>query len=307
MEWQQLIGFYHVVTLQSYTKAAMETFRTQSALSQQIKKLEETLDCKLIDRVGRGVQLTTAGRALFRHAQRVLNQEEQFLEELAEIKGERKGKIRLTAPNGTFIFQLADVLNAYRRRYPDVMLHMFECAPQTSVDMVLDGSMDFCITHESVIPKTFAIHPWSKGQYVLMAPHGHPLTQLKKVQIEDVVKYPLILPQKNARRTARRSFDRIVTQKGLEYRTIFETGNTSINAEFVKLGFGISFILSFHQYRVKHGKDIAFIPMKDLFPDENISIGVRKGHVLSATKQAFLNFLLEHPVKEESLRDPSKK
>jgi DNA-binding transcriptional LysR family regulator len=88
------------------------------------------------------------------------------------------------------------------------------------------------------------------------------------------------------------------------YQTIFETSNTSINADFVKQGFGISFILSFHKYRTKHCKDIAFIPMKDIFPDENISIGMRKKSMISATKQTFLNFILENPVRENILLDP---
>ena len=295
MEWNQLVGFYHVALLGSYTKAAKETFRTQSALSQQIKRLEDGLGATLFDRTGRGgVKLTTAGHALFQHAQTVLSQEERFLEELAEIKGESKGFIRLTAPNGTLIFQLAKPLKRYSEQFPDVHLHLFESAPQTSVDMVLDGSMDFCVTHESVIPQSFTVHPWATGRYVIMTPHGHPLTRLKRLTMEDIVRYPLILPQRNARRTARRNFDRMATQKGLHYKAVMETSNTSINADFVKAGFGISFILSFHDYRTLYADDIAFLCMDRIFPPEKISIGVKKGHEMSATKRNFLDFLLRH-------------
>lgn len=295
MEWNQLIGFYHVALLGSYTKAAEETFRTQSALSQQIKRLEEGLGVTLFDRGCRGgVKLTTAGHALFQHARKVLSQEERFLEELAEIKGESKGFVRLTAPNGTFIFQLAKPLKLYNERFPDVHLHLFESAPQTSVDRVLDGSMDFCVTHESVIPQSFTVHPWASGRYVIMTPHGHPLTRLERLTMEDIVKYPLILPQRNARRTARRNFDRMAEEKGLHYQTVLETSNTSINAEFVKAGFGVSFILSFCDYRTLYADDIAFLFTDRIFPPEKISIGVKKGHELSATKQNFLDFLLSH-------------
>jgi len=304
MEWNQLVGFYHVALLGSYTKAAKETFRTQSALSQQIKRLEEGLGATLFDRSGRGnIQLTSAGHALFEYAQIVLSQEERFMEELAEIKGESKGFIRLTAPNGTLIFQLADPLKRYRAEFPDVHLHLFESAPQTSVDMVLDGSMDFCVTHESVIPQSFTVHPWATGRYVIMTPHGHPLTKLRKVTMEDIIRYPLILPQKNARRTARRNFDWMATQKSLRYNIILETSNTSINADYVKAGFGISFILSFHNYRRFHSKDIAFLYMDDLFPPEKISIGVKKGHSLSSTKLSFLDFLCNNVPPGDALQD----
>ena len=53
MEWQQIIGFYYVAKLGSFTKAAGATFRTQSALSQQIKNLEQELGCRLLERIGR--------------------------------------------------------------------------------------------------------------------------------------------------------------------------------------------------------------------------------------------------------------
>ncbi|MDH4233266.1 MAG: LysR family transcriptional regulator [Nitrospirota bacterium] len=53
MEWQQVIGYYHVAKLKSFTRAAEATYRTQSALTQQVKALEEELDCQLLERVGK--------------------------------------------------------------------------------------------------------------------------------------------------------------------------------------------------------------------------------------------------------------
>ena len=66
MEWQRIIGFYHVTKLGSFTKAAEATFRTQSAISQQIKNLEEELGCQLLERIGKKkVRLTSAGEKFF--------------------------------------------------------------------------------------------------------------------------------------------------------------------------------------------------------------------------------------------------
>jgi len=72
MEWQQIIGFYHVAKFGSFTRAAEATFRTQSALSQQIKALEEELECQLLERIGKKkIQLTPAGERLFTQKRRV--------------------------------------------------------------------------------------------------------------------------------------------------------------------------------------------------------------------------------------------
>ena len=73
MEWQQIIGFYHVAKLGSFTKAADATFRTQSALSQQVRNLERELDCRLLERIGkRKLRLTAAGERVFEFSETML-------------------------------------------------------------------------------------------------------------------------------------------------------------------------------------------------------------------------------------------
>ena len=86
MEWQQIIGFHHVAKLGSFTKAAEATFRTQSALSQQIKTLESELDCQLFERIGkRRLRLTSAGERFLRFSEAILEKYEHLTEELDEL------------------------------------------------------------------------------------------------------------------------------------------------------------------------------------------------------------------------------
>src|SRR3989304_5457995 len=99
MEWQQLVGFYQVARLGSFTKAAEATFRTQSALSQQIKALEEELACPLLERIGkRKLRLTAAGERFWRFGEAILEKYQHLQEELNEVKGLMKGDLRLAAP-----------------------------------------------------------------------------------------------------------------------------------------------------------------------------------------------------------------
>ncbi len=88
MEWQQIIGFNYVAKLGSFTKAANATFRTQSAISQQIKNLEEELGCQLLERIGkRNLRLTSAGERFFKFSETILERYDSFTEELNELKG----------------------------------------------------------------------------------------------------------------------------------------------------------------------------------------------------------------------------
>lgn len=81
MEWQQLLGFYQVARLGSFTKAAAATFRSQSALSQQVRALEAELDCLLLERLGHRLRLTPAGEKLLEFSRTLLAGYETFKEE----------------------------------------------------------------------------------------------------------------------------------------------------------------------------------------------------------------------------------
>ena len=99
MEWQQVIGFYQIAKLGSFTKAAEATFRTQPALSQQIKALEEELDCHLFERIGkRKLRLTSAGERFLTFAESILENYDSLREDLNELKGSQKGRLKIAAP-----------------------------------------------------------------------------------------------------------------------------------------------------------------------------------------------------------------
>ena len=121
MEWQQIIGFYHVAKLGSFTKAAAATFRTQSALSQQIKALEDELECRLLERIGkRKLRLTFAGERFFGFAEGILEKYDHLTEELNELKGLQKGRLRVAAPFTTLYHLFPQALHYYTRRFPYV-------------------------------------------------------------------------------------------------------------------------------------------------------------------------------------------
>ncbi len=104
MEWQQIIGFTNLIKLGSFTRAARATFRTQSALSQQIKNLEAELDISLIERIGkRNFRLTSAGESFMQFSVDLLSRRDHLIERLNEIKGRQVGRLRL-AVHRFFVF-----------------------------------------------------------------------------------------------------------------------------------------------------------------------------------------------------------
>ncbi len=195
MEWQQLLGFYQVAKLGSFTKAAEATFRTQSALSQQVKALEAELGSQLIERLAkRGLQLTPAGAKLFAFAQGLLQQWDGLLEELQALKGRPQGPLSLAAPFTTLYHLLPEALLSYLRQFPQVELSLLD-RPQAAVfTLVKNGDIDFGLALESRVPKDLAARRWQPVDTVLLVPLGHPLTRARRVTWRQIARLSFDCP-----------------------------------------------------------------------------------------------------------------
>jgi DNA-binding transcriptional LysR family regulator len=292
MEWQQILGFHQVARLGSFTKAAEATFRTQSALSQQIKALEEELACPLLERIGKKkLRLTGAGEKLLRFCETVLEKYEHLQEELNEIKGLRKGQLRLAAPFTTLYHLFRDLLPAYMRAFPQVQLTILDRSQERVMELVKAGDIDFGLALESAAPKELVTRRWQKVENVLLTPPGHPLASSPGPTMEEIAKYPLILPPQSLKYTGRSLLEENFRKLGLEYHVIMESSNVELSSLYVEMGLGISFATVATHLPLPEKRKLAFIPMGHYFPPDYIAVVLRKDKVLSPHKQAFLEML----------------
>ena len=143
MEWQQILGFYHVAKLGSFTKAAEATYRTQSALSQQVKNLEGELECRLLERIGkRKLRLTSAGERFFQFSETVLSEYDSLVEAFETSKGMLKGRLRVAAPFTTLYHLFPLALKRYIEAFPnDVINRGYSMHPMSSVVSSSPGTM----------------------------------------------------------------------------------------------------------------------------------------------------------------------
>ena len=293
MEWQQIIGFYQVAKLGSFTKAAAATFRTQSALSQQIKALERELDCHLFERIGKQkLNLTSAGERFLTFAESVLENYESLREDLDEIKGSQKGRLKIAAPFTTLYHLFPDVLKEYSERFPQVELTILDRSQKTVIELVKSGEIDFGFTVESEVPGNLASLRWKKVDTVLMTPLDHPLVKVKRITLRQIAKYPLILPPKDLRFTCRRMLEERFQKLGLDYQIVMESSNVELTSLYVEMGLGISFATVVkHLPALKHRK-LEFLSMDQLFKPDYIAAVMRKDKTLTSYKNAFITILL---------------
>jgi DNA-binding transcriptional LysR family regulator len=297
MEWQQIVGFYHVAKLGSFTKAADATYRTQSALSQQIKSLEGELECQLFDRIGkRKLRLTSAGERFFKFSEAILEKYDYLTEELNELKGLQKGRLRVAAPFTTLYHLFPQALKDYVKQFPYVELTILDRSQQRVIELVKKGDIDFGFTLESEAPKDLALLRWKKVETVLMTPVGHPLAEAKRVTLRQIAKYSLILPPKDLRFTCRRMLEERFQKLGLDYQIVMESSNVELTSLYVELGLGISFATVVRDLPALKQRKLEFLPMEQLFKSDYIAAVMRKDKTLASYKSAFINILFGESV-----------
>jgi DNA-binding transcriptional LysR family regulator len=297
MEWQQVIGFYQIAKLGSFTKAAEATFRTQSALSQQVKALEEELACHLFERIGkRKLRLTSAGERFLRFAESILESYDSLREDLNELKGSKKGRLRIAAPFTTLYHLFPEILKEYTVHFPQVELTILDRSQQTVIDLVKSGDIDFGLVLESEVPGDLNLIRWKKVETVLMIPPGHPLAEAKRLTLKQLAKYPLILPPKDLRFTCRRMLEERFQKLGLTYQIVMESSNVELTSRYVEMGLGISFATVVRDLPALKELRLEFLPMEQLFKPDYIALVMRKDKTLASYKSSFINILLGESV-----------
>jgi DNA-binding transcriptional LysR family regulator len=294
MEWQQIIGFYHTAKLGSFTKAAEASFRTQSAISQQIKNLEDEFGCRFFERIGkRNLRLTSAGRRFLRFSETVLENFDSLVEEFQDFKDSKRGNLRIAAPFTTLFHLVPSSLKRYAEQFPNVELTILDRSQQDILELVKNGEIDFGFLLESNAYKDLIVFRWKKVQTVLMTPLNHPLTKVKKITLKHIAKYPLILPPVNLK--YRSNLEERFQKQGVDCRIIMESSNVELSALYVEMGLGISFATVVTDLPDLKQRELRFLSMDHLFKPDYIAVVMRKGKTLLSFKHAFISILFGEP------------
>lgn len=195
MELRQLRAFVQVATNEHFGKAAAAMRITQPALTQRIQAIEHELGVQLLTRSAREVRLTHAGDVLLPYAKRLVQLEDQALNELADIAAGRAGRLRIAyLLNGDVALQ-AKVVAQFRRGYPHVEVGTSAGHSRTNLDILSNGETDAAfIELPAEIPDGIALQAiGSRHQLMLALPLDHELAELDQVGVEALRGVPLVL------------------------------------------------------------------------------------------------------------------
>jgi LysR family tcuABC transcriptional regulator len=193
MELRQLRYFVRVVELGSISRAALDLDLVQSALSQQISRLEGELSTRLLQRTTKGVTPTEAGMAFFREAQLALRHAEQAGRAAREARLTGTVSVGL-APTTAAVLGLP-LLRAMRERYPDVRLHMVESLSGHLTHMLNARQLDLAVLFDTDAARRWSVTPLLEEKlYLIRSVPGLPETAGASVSMAELADVPLILP-----------------------------------------------------------------------------------------------------------------
>ena len=185
MELSQLEVFLAVARERRFSRAADKLFRTQSAVSQTIRKLEEELGEALFDRSSREGVLTDAGKVLYEYAEKLINLRGEATESLSELRELQKGKLLIAANEFTVLY-LLPVLAEFRRLHPMIKITVERALGSHIPDDVTRHAVEFGVL--SYEPQESNLHSVVVylDELVFVVPPRHPLATGQQVSIRQL-------------------------------------------------------------------------------------------------------------------------
>ncbi|HET7440100.1 MAG TPA: LysR family transcriptional regulator [Terriglobales bacterium] len=285
MDFDQLTTFMQVAKLGSFSRAGQKVFRSQSAVSAQIRQLEQEYGDKLLDRSGKDVRLTPAGRVLFSYAERLLHMRDESLLAVADQGVTPRGTLLIGANEATCLYVLPDVFAEYCRLYPEVQISIYRNFSYKIIEKLENGTIDVGIVTLPVKSPSLKTHSIFRDQLMLMVSPQNPLAKHKVVSVSDIAKQPLLLPKTGF---TRQIMDKLFRPYNSRLQIRMELPSIGMIKSFVAAGLGVSLIsASFARDLVAAGT-VKVIPLQDVEMWRELGLAYRRDRTLTRASTTFI-------------------
>ena len=238
MTLRQLRTFKAVADLGSFSLAAQQMRLSQPSVSYQVKELEGALGLPLLDRLGKRVQLTEAGSTLYGYARRTLDVLDEAALALEELRGIRRGNLRVGASTTVGIYLLPAALGAFKKLHPGLVISL-EIGTRARVqEQVLRNELDLAVVGPALKDSDLAIIPFLSDELVVVAPAGHKLTGQHGLGLKDLADQPFVMREPAS--GSRWSLEKAARKAGVKLRVAMELGSNGAIKHAVESGLGLA-------------------------------------------------------------------
>jgi DNA-binding transcriptional LysR family regulator len=286
MDFDQLETFISVARLLSFSRAADKRFRTQPAISSQIRLLEEEVGAKLLDRSGGKVSLTASGKLFLKFSEELLESRKAMLSAVAETERVPRGEIVVGANEGTCLHILPEVFAEFKKQYPDVNISIRRSDYAKILESVIDNSVDFGIVSLPVDDTRLKVVLIHRDELVIIAPPQHPLAKKQSATVSEAAKFPLVVPKGGHTRDA---LEDLFFERKLKPRYIMELDSSELLKRFVAADAGVGFIARSNVIEDVRANSLVTITISDATIRRDLALVFRKDKSLSRAARAFID------------------
>ena len=291
MDLDQLHTFLEIVRLKSFSKAAQTCYRTQPAISAQVRQLEQEMNTTLFERLGTRIALTTAGKIFAEYAEQILDLRRRAQDAINELDRIPRGELIIAANEATCIYVLPEVFSQYKKLFPNVQLSVDRSYGARVVEAVMDNLADFGITQLPVQDKKLQVACIHSDEIKLITPPGHPLASHAQVLPRDLLGHQVLMPKSGMTRARLNLWAETVED---DLQISMELDSTEMIKRFVMAGLGVSFLAASNC-----AEEIAATRMgaASLGPEpmlRKLGLIYRKDKALSKAALGFIQVILDH-------------
>lgn len=290
MDFDQLEIFLEVARLSSFSRAAEKRFRTQPAISSQIRGLEEEVGARLLDRSGGRVSLTAAGKLFFKYAEETIEHRKTILTEIAETERVPRGEIVVGANEGTCLHILPEVFAQFKRDYPNVSVSIKRSDYAKILESVIENAVDFGVVSLPVNDNRLEAQMIHRDHLVVITAPAHALASKKTTSVAEVANYPLVLPKLGHTRDA---LDELFYDHHVKPNIAMELDSSELLKRFVAAGVGVGFIARSNIEEDIRAKALAAITLADVQIRRDLALVFRKDKSLSRAARAFMDIAVK--------------
>jgi DNA-binding transcriptional LysR family regulator len=241
MEIRQLRAFVAIAESGTFTAGALRVHVTQAAISMQIRQLENEIGARVFVRAPRHVILTEAGEQLLRRARQILREHDAALDEIAELAGAERGRLRIGSASAMVLTdQLPAILADLRAQHPGAEIGVTSGTSEVLVDQILAGDIDIAFVSLPVDVRGIKTERLSEDQLVAIASPRHKLAKQRTVSAYTLAGERLILGERGG--NTRRLIDQFFAQAGVTLHVAMELSRQQAIRRMVEVDMGVGIV-----------------------------------------------------------------
>lgn len=300
INYKYLLAFTTVIKKKSFTGAAKELYMTQPAISWQIKNLENEIGLILIERKERGTKLTEAGKRFYMYAEKIIKAQEQLIEEMKQLKCMGKGRLLIGASTVPGEYILPVYINRFKEEYPSADVFILTGSSESICEQLLHEDIHIGVIGAKLEDTRIEFKSFKKDKVILIANNDHPLTKLREVTLEDIVKYPIVIREHGSgvRKIVEDTLDKY-NYKLRHFSYCIELSGSRSGITAVKNSNSIAWVSNIVARDSIALNEVKEILVKDVNLNREIYLIRHKIKILSPLSEAFFNFILKQMDKKQ--------